>query len=602
LSTLITLPARSEIADKYKWNDTSVFPDQAAWQVEYQALRADLDQLDVYRGRLHENASTLADALDVAQALQKRAWIAIVYAGMQHSVDTLDQNAAALNGQANSLMGQIGAAFAFLEPEILAIGQATLATWLEQEPRLAGARQYIDNLFRKQKHIRSAEVEQLLGLLADPFTGAGQSYGMLTSADMRFQPATASDGTPRQVSQGTIYTLMDSPDRATRQTAWENYRDEYLRFKNTLAAQLETSIKQNVFTMRARRFENTLTMALDEQNLPPRIFHNLIAAFKKNLPTWQRYWRLRKKALGVASLHTYDIWTPLSSQSRAIPYQEAVDWICAGLEPMGKDYVDVVRRACLQERWVDVMPNQGKREGAFSSGAPGTHPFIVMSYDNNIGALSTLAHELGHSMHSYLTWQNQPMMYSNYGMFAAEVASNFHQALVRAHMLREITDRAFRLNLLEEALQNYHRYFFIMPTLARLELIAHERVERGEALTADTLNELCADLFAEGYGDDLQIDRARDGVTWATFGHLYVDYYVFQYATGISAANALSQRILNGAPHAVEDYLGFLRAGSSEYPLDALRGAGVDMSQPEPVDTAFQVLAEYVNQLEELVG
>ncbi|OQY97280.1 MAG: hypothetical protein B6D41_03745 [Chloroflexi bacterium UTCFX4] len=395
---------------------------------------------------------------------------------------------------------------------------------------------------------------------------------------------------------------MDSPDRATRQTAWENYRDEYLRFKNTLAAQLETSIKQNVFTMRARRFENTLTMALDEQNLPPRIFHNLIAAFKKNLPTWQRYWRLRKKALGVASLHTYDIWTPLSSQSRAIPYQEAVDWICAGLEPMGKDYVDVVRRACLQERWVDVMPNQGKREGAFSSGAPGTHPFIVMSYDNNIGALSTLAHELGHSMHSYLTWQNQPMMYSNYGMFAAEVASNFHQALVRAHMLREITDRAFRLNLLEEALQNYHRYFFIMPTLARLELIAHERVERGEALTADTLNELCADLFAEGYGDDLQIDRARDGVTWATFGHLYVDYYVFQYATGISAANALSQRILNGAPHAVEDYLGFLRAGSSEYPLDALRGAGVDMSQPEPVDTAFQVLAEYVNQLEELVG
>lgn len=602
MSNITTLPARSEIADKYKWNDASVFPDQAAWQVEYQALRADLGQLDAFRGRLHENAATLADALDVAQALQKRAWIMIVYAGMQHAVDTLDQNAAALNGQATGLMGQVGAAFAFLDPEIIGIGQATLATWLAQEPRLADTRQYIDNLFRKQKHVRSAEVEQLLGSLADPFTGAGQSYNMLTSAEMRFQPAIASDGTQRQVSQGTIYTLMDSSDRATRQTAWENYRDEYLRFKNTLAAQLETSIKQNVFTMRARHFDSTLAMALDEQNIPPRIFHNLIAAFKKNLPTWHRYWRLRKKALGVASLHTYDIWAPLSSLSRAIPYQEAVDWICAGLEPMGKDYVDVVRRACLQERWVDVMPNQGKREGAFSSGAPGTHPFIVMSYDDNIGALSTLAHELGHSMHSYLTWQNQPMMYSNYGMFAAEVASNFHQALVRARMLREITDRAFRLNLLEEALQNYHRYFFIMPTLARLELIAHERAERGEALTADTLNELCADLFAEGYGDDLQIDRARDGVTWATFGHLYVDYYVFQYATGISAANALSQRILNGAPNAVEDYFGFLRAGSSKYPLDALRDAGVDMSQPEPVDTAFQVLAEYVNQLEELVG
>lgn len=225
-----------------------------------------------------------------------------------------------------------------------------------------------------------------------------------------------------------------------------------------------------------------------------------------------------------------------------------------------------------------------------------------MSYDNNITALSTLAHELGHSVHSYYAWENQPIVYTYYGNFVAEVASNFHQAMVRAYMLKEITDRVLRLQIIQEAMGNFHRYFFIMPTLARFELAAHERVQQGQALTADELIELCADLFAEGYGNDLEVDRQRDGITWATFGHLYADYYVFQYATGISGANALSKRILSGAPNAVQDYIGFLSAGSSKYPLDALRGAGVDLSKPEPVQAAFQVLASYVDQLEELVG
>lgn len=602
MTTQTILPPRAEIAEKYKWNDTSVFADQAAWQAEFDAVTHALTQLKKYHGALASSPQVLADALDEMQALQKRGWQIFLYASMLHAVDTHDQNAQALNGAATGLFGQMLGAMAFVDPELLAIGKDTLAAWMQQEPRLKIGAHYFDNLFRHQKHVRSAEVEQLLGMLVDPFSGAGTSHTMLTSADMRFAPALDSGGSAHEVSQGTIYTLLDSPDRAARQTAWENYRDLHLAFRNTLTAQLETSIKQNVFQMRARRFNSALEMALDEQNIPPQVFHNLIATFKKNLPTWQRYWRLRKKALGVATLHTYDIWAPLTDQTRPIPYEQAVEWICAGLAPLGQDYIEIVRRGCLKERWVDAMPNRGKREGAFSAGSPGTHPFIVMSYDNNFGALSTLAHELGHSMHSYLTWQTQPMLYSNYGMFAAEVASNFHQALVRAHLLRETTDRALRIAILEEAMQNYHRYFFIMPTLARFELVTHERIERGEALTADALNELCADLFAEGYGGDLQIDRARDGITWATFGHLYVDFYVFQYATGISAANALSQRILNGAPNAVQDYLGFLSAGSGKYPLDALRDAGVDMTQPEPVEAAFQVLTSYIDQLEALVG
>lgn len=596
-----TLPTRAELAEKYKFDRASIFASQDAWNQEFDRLLADLSQLDPYRERLADSPQTLADALDAAQALQKRVGIVYVYASMNHAVDTQDQNAAAMNGRVLGLAGRAGAAFSFIDPEIIAIGHDTLKQWMEQEPRLQLYGQYFANLFRKQEHVRSSEVEEILGLLADPFSGAYTANNMLTSADMRFTPARDANGDEREVAQGTIYTLLDGTDRKARQTGWQNYRDAYLTFKNTSAAQLSTSIKQNVFQMRARRFDNTLEMTLHDQNLPVEVFHNLLATFKKNLPTWHRYWNIRRKALGVETLHTYDIWAPLTREARYISYEEAVDWITAGLAPMGKDYVDIVRHGALDARWVDALPNKGKTEGAFSSGTPGTHPFILMSYDNNMGALSTLAHELGHSVHSYYTWQNQPMIYTGYGNFVAEVASNFHQAMVRGYMLGEISDRDFRLNILEEAMQNFHRYFFIMPTLARFELEAHQRVERGEALTADDLIELCADLFAEGYGAELQIDRQRDGITWATFGHLYADYYVFQYATGISGANALSKRILSGAPNAVQDYIGFLSAGASKYPLDALRGAGVDLSKPEPVEAAFQALASYVDQLEQLV-
>jgi oligoendopeptidase F len=602
LSTTTSLPPRSEIPEKYKWDDKSVFADQDAWQREFDSVSADLAKLDVYRGHLADGPQTLADAFELAQALQKRVGIVFVYAGFSQAVDTEDQNAGAMYGKVLGLAGKAGGAFAFIDPEIIAIGRDKISEWTQAEPRLQIYAHYFDNLFRRQEHVRSGEVEELLGMLADPFSGASSANEKLTSADMRFAPAIDSAGNERQVAQGTIYTLLDDTDRQARRTAWQNYRDQYIAFKNTSAAQLATSIKQNVFQMRARKFDSTLAMALFEQNIPVEVYNNLIDTFKANLPTWHKYWRIRKKALGVDSLRTYDIWAPLTTETRYIAYEEAVDWITAGLAPMGKDYVEIVRRGALKDRWVDVMPNRGKTEGAFSSGTPGTHPFILVSYDNNMGALSTLAHELGHSVHSYYTFKTQPMVYTGYGNFVAEVASNFHQAMVRAYMLREITDRNFRLNIIEEAMSNFHRYFFIMPTLARFELIAHQRVEQGEALTADELNELCADLFAEGYGTDLDIDRPRDGITWATFGHLYADYYVFQYATGISGANALSRRILAGTPNAVPDYIGFLSAGSSKYPLDALRGAGVDMSKPEPVQAAFQVLADYVDQLEELVG
>ncbi len=326
---------------------------------------------------------------------------------------------------------------------------------------------------------------------------------------------------------------------------------------------------------KVRKHTNTLQASLFDNNIRVEVFHNLIKVFKKNLPTWHRYWRLRRKVLGVKTLYPYDIWAPLTNSQPDIEYKQAVDYITAGMAPLGAEYVKALQQGCLADRWVDSCVNLGKMAGAFSSGSYGTFPFICMSYNNDVNSLSTLAHELGHSMHSYLTGRQQPFIYSEYSLFVAEVASNFHQAMVRAHLFKTKTDTSFQVALLEEAMSNFHRYFFIMPTLACFELEVHQRAERGDALTADAMNGLMTGLFAEGYGGEVDVDQERTGITWATFPHLFYDYYVYQYATGISAAHALANRVLTGGPKAAQDYRNFLSAGGSVYPLDALKLAGV---------------------------
>jgi oligoendopeptidase F len=371
-----------------------------------------------------------------------------------------------------------------------------------------------------------------------------------------------------------------------------------------MANALATGVKQDVFVMRARGYRSSLEASLASNFIPVEIFHNLIDTFRRHLPTWHRYWRVRRRMLGYDTLREYDVKAPLTASPPHVPYETAVGWIAEGMRPLGDEYVSVLTRGATTERWVDAYPNVGKRMGAFSSGVPGTHPFIMMSYNDDLAGLSTLAHELGHSMHSYYTFATQPLMaYSRYGLFLAEVASNFNQALVRDHLFRTQADPGFQIALIEEAMGNFHRYFFIMPTLARFELEIHERVEKGQALTASSLNGLMAELFAEGYGDELTMDAERTGITWAQFHtHLYSNFYVYQYATGIAAAHALAEGILAGRPGAAERYLAFLKAGGSQYPLDTLRAAGVDMATPEPVESAFAVLSGLVDRLEALAG
>jgi len=602
MMTKATLPPRDQVPLEETWDLESIFESVDDWEAAYEELQTRLPELSAFEDRLDEGPQVLLDCLDVYQELMRLVEQVIVYAYLAAAVDVSNQEASARVGQARSLGAQAGTAAAFIEPELMTVGFDTLYGWLEEEPKLAIYRHYLEDLERKQAHVRSTEVEEVLALASDPLSGPQNTYGLLTDADLAFAPARDAEGEEMELGQSSIGDLITHTDREVRRTAWQNYADAYLGFQNTIAGLQTAGFKKDVFEARARGYESSLEASQFPNNIPAEVFHNLIEVFKENLPTWHRYWRVRRRALGYDELHVYDIKGPLTEEKPEVTYQQAVDWICEGLAPLGETYVGWVRQGCTDGRWVDRARNRGKRQGAFSSGAYDTQPFILMSYADDVFSLSTLAHELGHSMHSFLTRREQPYVYGRYSMFVAEVASNCHQAMVRDYLFRTQDDPDLQLALIEETMSNFHRYFFIMPTLARFELEMHQRVERGAPVNAAGMIDLTAELFKEGYGDEVILDHDRIGITWSQFVHMYMNFYVYQYATGISGAHALANRVLAEGEEAAEDYIAFLSSGSSVYPLDALKAAGVDLTRPEPVERAFASLASVVDRLEELVG
>ena len=596
-----TVPARADVPVESTWNHESVFPSFDAWREEYQAAIAAISEIEPYQGTLAQSPERLAEWFDVHSALARRVWTLFMYPVMWQACDGNNEEIKGMVGQAQGLAGQFTAAVAFAEPELLAMDEETLLGWLQLD-QLSLYQQHIDDLLRKKKHVLSAEVEAVLGLLSDPLGRIESIRSALNDMDLTFEAAVDSAGAPQPLVQSTINKLLADSDREARKNAWRNYADSYLEFNNTLATTYLASVKSNVVRARMRGYESVLHAKLSPGNIPVEVFHNLIDTYEKHIPTWHRYWDVRRRALGYDTIHPWDIWAPLTSDDPALSFPEAVDMIAEGMAPLGADYVATMRRGCLKERWVDYAINEGKSEGAFSFGTYDSMPFIMMSFDGNLSSMSTLAHELGHSMHSHYTRETQPFVYSHYSMFAAEVASNFNQALVRAHLFARNDERAFQLALIQEAMDNIHRYFFIMPTLARFEFEVHSRMENDEPLTPESLNQIMSEFYAEGYGETMSDDPRRTGITWAQFGHLYEAYYTFQYATGISAAHALANAILAGDDaDAVERYLAFLHAGGSDYPIPALQAAGVDMSTPVAVEETFAVLEGLVDRLEGLI-
>jgi oligoendopeptidase F len=581
----------------------SIFASDEAWEAEVERLQALLPDLAKFQGRLSDGPGTLVDWFDASADLGARLGRVYLYANLLHDVDMGDQQAKARLDRAQGLFAQASAVTSFSEPELIAVGFDTLRRWTEREPRLESYRHYFDTLERRQAHVRSAEVEEVMGLVQDPFGTARATHAILADTDLPLGRARTAGGETIQIVQGNVNALLSDSDPEVRRTTWESYGDAHLAMKNTMANCLAAGVKQHVFSARVRRYGSSLEAALQSSFIPVEVFHNLIATYRKNLPIWHKYWAVRRRALGLeGKLRVCDIKAPLVPQPPDVTYEQAVEWIAQGMAPLGREYVDVLRRGSMVERWVDIYPNQQKTSGAYSAGWQGTHPFILMSYNDDIYGMSTLAHELGHSMHSYYTWKTQPFVYGRYGLFLAEVASNFNQAMVRAYLMEMQHDPDFQIALIEEAMSNFHRYFFIMPALARFELEIHERAERGEGLPADDLITLMADLFAESYGDEVELDSERIGITWAEFSHhLYMNFYVYQYATGISAANALAQGVLEGGEDAASRYVTFLKSGGSRYPMETLALAGVDMTSPEPVEKTFGVLAGLVDRLEELV-
>jgi oligoendopeptidase F len=444
------------------------------------------------------------------------------------------------------------------------------------------------------------EVEELLARAGEMAAASEITHSVLEDGELPLGQITNEFGQTVRLAQGNLQRYLSSVDRRVRQEAWEESADAYLAFRNTFAATLAGAVKRDVFYARARGYDSSLHAALAGDDIPLAVFHNLLDTVWRHFPVWHRYFNVRRRLLGLpeGELHGYDLEAPLARELD-FSWEQGVDTILASLVPLGSEYVAEVRRG-MAERWTDRCANLGKGGGAFSSGTFGTEPFISMTWQDNLTSVSTLAHEIGHSMHSLLTWKNQPVTYARYGMSAAETASNLNQALMGSHLLDERNDRDWTIAVIEERMANYMRYLFTMPILARFELAAHERVETGGALSADWMSRTLLGFYREGYGPEVVIDPARMGITWARFSHLFMNFYVFQYGIGIAAAAALSAAILNDGDAVRERYLTFLRTGGSVDPIVALRDAGIDMSSPEPIERAFALMSSYVDRLEEL--
>jgi oligoendopeptidase F len=594
------IPQRSEIPDKYKWKLQDIYPSDEMWEQDFARVEALLPEMEKFKGRLAESGKILLDCL----AMQDSIWIifdpAYVYAYMKLDEDTRISKYQEMSGRVGELEAKVRQAFSFIQPEILSIPPEKLDELMRQEQGLALYGHYLDNIQRKRAHTLSIAEENLLAQVGSLARVPRDVFAMLDDADVKFGSIIDEEGNQVELTRQRYSKFMESTDRRVRKDALDTYSQAWVGYINTLGANFAGSIKKDIFFARARKYNSTLDAALFADNIPPRVFHNLIETVNGNLKPMHQYVSLRKKYLGLDELHKYDMYVPLVPEAKMdIPYDQAVETLLKGLKPMGKDYVNDAKDG-FNSGWVDVYETEGKNSGAYSWGAYTTHPYMLMNYNNTLENLFTLAHEIGHNIHLLYSNQAQPYVYAGHSLFVAEVASAVNEMLLMDYMLKNVKSKEEKLYLLNYFIELINGTFYTQVMFAEFEKDAHARAEAGEALSAKSLRQMYRDIYQKYEGPDLVLD-SLDDLGCLRISHFYRNFYVYKYAVGLAAASAVSQKILAGDKDALKKYIQLLEAGETDYPIELLKRGGVDMSSPEPVNAMVELYANLVNQFEKLL-
>lgn len=594
-----SLPTRKEIPEQYKWRLEDIFASDDLWEQDFQQAKKLSGEVDAYRGKVGQSARSLLEILELESGLREINEKVYTYARMRRDEDNPNPIYQALTDRAESLYTLVQTSLSFIEPEILELPQETLEGYRLEEPGLMLYDFALDELLRKKDHILSAAEERIIAGAGEVAQAPANIFKMINNADMTFPSIKDEAGNEAEVTHGRYIQFIENSDRRVRREAFTALYSSYRKLQNTLAATLASSVKKDVFYARARKFPSALQASLFADNIPPEVYDNLIQTVRRNLDSMYRYVALRKKLLGLDELHMYDLYTPIVKGIKwDIAFPEAVEMVKEGLAPLGAGYGEIMSRG-FTEGWTDVFENKGKTSGAYSWGPYGVHPYILLNYHGNLNNVFTIAHEMGHAMHSYFAYGEQPYLYAHYTIFTAEVASTVNESLLMDYLLKTVSDRSKKLYLLNHYLEQFRGTVFRQTMFAEFEKIIHEKTEQGQALTPELLRQVYHGLNVDYHGPEMAVDEDVE-FEWARIPHFYSAFYVYKYATGFSAAAAITRRILEEGRAAVDRYLGFLKKGGSDYPLDLLKSAGVDMATPEPVQEGLDLFSRLLDQMEEL--
>ncbi len=595
------LKKRNEVDSKYKWAIDDLFQNDDDWKKEYVLTKDLIPEISRYQGRLAESAEVLLEFYKLNDKITLHLERVYVFANQKYHEDTAESLYQGFSNQATNLSVQVNSALSFMVPEILSIPEETLNAFIASNQELKAYEFAIKEIIRQKPHTLSTEMEELIAGTGEMADAPDSIFSMFNNADLKFPEIENEDGEMVELTHGRYVAFLESSDRRVRRDAFQALYATYKKFKNTLAATFGANIKQEAFYAKVRKYPSSMAKELDKSNVPLEVYTNLIEVVHENLPLLHRYVSLRKKLLGLDALHMYDLYTPIVGDADIkIGFEEAKEMVYKGLEPLGEEYRAILKEG-FDNRWIDIYENEGKRSGAYSWGAYGTHPYVLLNYQDTLDNVFTLAHEMGHALHSYHSDAALPITYAGYRIFVAEVASTCNEALLMEYLLGKTQDKKERAYLINHFLEQFRTTLYRQTMFAEFEMITHQMSMEGEALTAETLCKIYRELNIKYFGSDIVIDPEID-MEWARIPHFYNAFYVYQYATGYSAAIALSRRILKEGKPAVDDYINkFLSGGSSDYPIELLKKAGVDMSTKEPVKQALDLFGKLLDEMEELM-